>query len=535
MNATYSVLLLAALFVATGCSSGGSKNDDAASETGAAAAADVGQAPAVRARGVTDMWAAAQGKGDAAIDEAREEMKKIVWKGGAPQSVREAALDCLLSDTRPGAQADTANMLRLRMPTEPSYGVLKYMCGKIAERASDPVWQKTVTGLVRSWSRKLPSPPDDQRPERAAIAALYPSQGVEDTVFAVFVDPVAYGAQADSDGNANASVGEAVLGNTLAPDSAKRIRQAAWDLLGRIDQYGERRTKLLEGGVATNGDRTLETLVQSARELHVVPLTGSELSWLEGVRTSKDAKDTAWWSEVSSRTGSLGTEELRGLQFRHLEAVRWAGANRAVWLSMDLAGIRSELQGKLEGRRTYRVGQNDGVDFTKNRNRIRDWEESIVWGDYLTMLVLDEAVQSPSVVAELFKQAEADRADTSTEWGGCLFDGSQCGGSAGGEEATGFVAVPFAPRPAQRINDRTFVASDDMFGRGGRSLAHYHFHAQSVNNQSYAGPGAGDADYADLHNRNCLVFTPVRPGKLNVDYYQRGGATIDLGEIAEPK
>jgi hypothetical protein len=100
------------------------------------------------------------------------------------------------------------------------------------------------------------------------------------------------------------------------------------------------------------------------------------------------------------------------------------------------------------------------------------------------------------------------------------------------------------------VNDRTFVASDDMFAAedaGGRALAHYHFHAQTQNNAEYAGPGRGDFDYANNHGRACLVLTSVRPGVLNVDYYQRtapgtvpsgggggggGGIQIDLGEVS---
>ncbi|HPO93448.1 MAG TPA: hypothetical protein PL072_08240 [Phycisphaerales bacterium] len=515
--------------LAAGCAadSGTATGDQTSTASAQITLNDKRASPGERANAVRAVWAAAQGGDEQALADAREEMKKMIWRGGAPQAAREAALECLLSDARPDALADTANMLRLRLPTEPNFGVLRYSCEQIAARAGDPVWRKTTTGLVRSWSRKLPSPADDQRPENAALRALYPDQSVQDTVFQVFVDPVTFGARPDSDDkNAAAPL----------PDSARKIRQSAWDLLGRIDPRGERRNELLTGDAAARSDDPmLSTLAACARELRVVPLTGSELQWATSLRTSSDKSDQAWWSEVSSLAASLSPEQAQGLQLRHLEPLRWASRHQAGWLSADRHALRDELAGRLEGRRTHRVGQSEGVDFDINRNRLKDWEPHLVWGDLLTILVLDEAVHDSATVTEWFAQADRDRADTSTEWGGCLFDAAQ---RPGGEARAGFVPVGYAARPAQRVNDRTFVASDDMFTFGGRSLAHYHFHVQTHNNEAYAGPGNGDRDYADLHNRNCLVLTSVRSGVLNVDYYQRGvdgvHPQIDLGDIDAP-
>lgn len=516
-------LVAASLCLASGCSDGGSSPTSAADLGGSDPAIllnDKDVSGTERAAAARALWADAQTGDDATINAAREELKKMVWRGGAPQTAREAALECLFSDTRPEGVADTANMLRLRLPTEPNYGVLKLACQSIADRASDPAWRKTTMGLVRSWARKLPSPADDQRPERAAIAALFPERSVEETVFAVFVEPESFGAKPESQASA------------AAPDSVRRLRQNAWDLLGRIDPRGERRAALLNGQINTRDDAGLQTLVAAARELRVVPLTGSELEWIQDLRTSTEPMDNAWWKDVSKLAGALTSEQAAGLQTRHLEPLRWSATNSPQWLSLDRAGLLAALEQRLAGRRTHRVGESNGTDFAINANRLSDWREQLVWGDVLAMLVIDECVRDASVRGELFRQAESDRTDPSTEWGGCLFDRAQRpGGATTG--ASGFTAVTYPARPAQRINDRTFVASDEMFSLGGRSLAHYHFHAQTHTNYAYAGPGAGDRDYADLHNRNCVVFTPVRKGVMNADYYQRGGATIDLGEIIE--
>jgi hypothetical protein len=349
------ILVLVAGSIAAGCS--GSAAHESTARNGAkdprTIAGDQSESPGVRANAVRDLWASAQGKSDQEINAAREEMKKVVWRGGAPQAAREAAIECLLSDVRSGQPADTANMLRLRLPTEPNYGVLKYTCGQIAARAGDPIWRATTTGLVRSWSRKLPSPPDDARPEREALAALFPERAVEDTVFAVFMDPVSFGASPDAPATSAKNEDSGPLGiGALAPDSAKRIRQSAWDLLGRIDPRGERRAGLLSGVTDSHADATLGALTKTARDLRVVPITGSELAWAEDLQTSKNSEDAAWWAAASSAAAGLGESQRAGLQMRHLDAVRWAAEHKPAWLSMDRAALLDTLTERLKGRRT---------------------------------------------------------------------------------------------------------------------------------------------------------------------------------------
>jgi hypothetical protein len=48
----------------------------------------------------------------------------------------------------------------------------------------------------------------------------------------------------------------------------------------------------------------------------------------------------------------------------------------------------------------------------------------------------------------------------------------------------------------------------------------------------YAGPELGDMNYADNTRANCLVFTFVNEGVMNVDYYRHGRVVIDLGVIS---
>jgi len=68
----------------------------------------------------------------------------------------------------------------------------------------------------------------------------------------------------------------------------------------------------------------------------------------------------------------------------------------------------------------------------------------------------------------------------------------------------------------------------------GVPLAHFHFHVQSTRNARYAGPGPADLAYADAFGRANLVLTFIDEDTLAVDYYQPGGATLDLGHITRP-
>jgi len=160
----------------------------------------------------------------------------------------------------------------------------------------------------------------------------------------------------------------------------------------------------------------------------------------------------------------------------------------------------------------------------------------------LSILVIDEALHQPQVVSAVFAQAQADREDATTEYGG-LLAWKKVGIGAGGagearkpDAATGAasehsVVMLYMPRSAQRISDTQFTASDDMVGSGDLALAHYHFHVQKEKNAQFAGPSRADLEYADRFGRSCIVLTAVKDGVMAVDYYQRGGVVVDMGGL----
>jgi hypothetical protein len=184
----------------------------------------------------------------------------------------------------------------------------------------------------------------------------------------------------------------------------------------------------------------------------------------------------------------------------------------------------------------------DGDFGTATPETLEYWDAKIVWGDVLTMLVIDEALQNPAMVSSLLKQALEDRENTKTELGGAieamapmLGDAGLSASSGGGAGDAGFEARAYPPHVSVRSSDTRYVASERMITSTPRCLAHYHFHVQKEKNGEYAGPSNGDLEYAATNARNCLVFTSVARGKLGVDYYQRNKVRIDLGEIGPGK
>lgn len=434
----------------------------------------------------------------------RESLKELVWKGGAPERVRLTALESLLSDTTPEGAADTRNMIRLRLPTESNWAMVTRMSKAVGEGAAsgEEGWQSCTSGLVRSWSRKVREPADDQRPEKHALEQLYPQRPAFQTVFAVFLAPQANGS------------GEG--------DFAVRARENAWDLLGRLDPDGAMRAPLLASAPVGDDDEVIGPLRTAATQLHVVPVTGSELTWLKALMAKPQ-----WWAQTQSAIATLPAQATDasargGIQMRHLESIRWASQNHPEWLNASREALLSELESRLSTRKIRPRTENVDDEWGLRNETLAEWREQISWGDALTILAIDEIIHDPSIIKTLFDQVAEDRTDTTTEYGGVFFVAGE------GEAAR---AVLYPPRPVQRMGDSRFIASETMFSQSDTSLAHYHFHVQKERNGEYAGPGDGDMEYAATHGRACIVFTSLDADTLGADYYQRNGVRLDLGEI----
>jgi hypothetical protein len=464
-----------------------------------------------REEAVREAWAAAEVGDDELRALTRERMKTLLFKGGAPEDVRVAAYDSLLSDTSDEGVSDTRNFTRLRLPTEPNWTMVE----RLSNAAGRNGWQECSGSLVRSWARVVPEQPDDGRPERAALEQLFPGKPMTAIVMSVYADPASHG---ESQAN-----------------TAEKIREASWEVLSRIDPTGSQRAELLRTDAALGASPAFADLQKASSELRVIPVTGSELTWVRSLMDAdKDARE--WMTQTKAALALLDDGRLADLQVRHLEPIRHASVHRPEWLGASRESLLSEARSRMSSRTHH--ARATGREGGSNRGEsLERWESELSWADALTMLVIDDAIREPGVIEEIFQQASRDRVDTSSELGGVLFAPGQSplGTSATkkAESSADFKAILYPPR--DRVRDDRFIASDDMFRQSPRSLCHYHFHVQRERNSEYAGPGDGDIEYASTHGRACLVFTSVNATTLNVDFYQRGGARIDLGELVRGK
>jgi hypothetical protein len=460
--------------------------------------------------------AQAQAGSDPARQQANQRVyRDIAWSASEPLPLRLAVLQALVSETDPKAAAEARETLKLMLPRERSLEVVRFICRTAAERG----WEDFIPSLIRSYSRTPASVgwsgvnKETDRPERAALEVLGKGVPVERLVFNAFLKPPE-------------------LASTYGLDWAQRFRADAWDLLARLDTDGSMRVSMLTEVPEDDADPLVKDIRRCVRDLRSMPLTGDELRWLMSLLDPKKPANAIWWAEATKAIASVGEEGRKGvLRMRHAEAIRWAAANHPQWLQSSRTELISELRTRIAGRTVHERTSESGV--YRVHELLEHWEGKLRWGDLVSILAIDEAIRQPKVVGALLTQAELDRKDTTTEYGGALMLRSAIPGSTSAKGSDEWIAMLFPPRAGQRQGDEKFVASEDMVGASDLALAHYHLHAQKPKNAEFAGPSPGDLIYAARSGRSCVVVTPIADGRLDADYYQSDGAVIDLGELGE--
>jgi hypothetical protein len=443
---------------------------------------------------------------------AREIFKSIVWSDATPTPLRRKLADYLLTDDSPQGLEDSKAFTMLRLPTEPDRSIV----GMMALAAARNGWQDAAPALVRALADPVQDIPDDERVEALALQRLFPGQSLERIAFDIFL------------GNTPGA------GPSPAPTGtnelfAERARADAWTVLSRLDPSGDARRDLIANpGLSAAGPASsvLADLRAANADLRIVPSTGMELEWLARLREPDERLNRDWWSRVSSLVARLSNAQAEGLELRHLEPIRLAAQTEPALLGMSRVQLFGLLERRLENRpRNRRTAELDGRKG-RSPERPEDWSGQLTWGDLLSILVIDDAVSTPEFARVMLQQAELDRNDKKTEYGGVVEAVNAPDGSL-----AQIRAVLFPPRPRDRVGDEQFIASRDMLIYSDRALAHYHLQVQREKNYKYAGPSSGDLRYARLSGRSCVVFTSLGADRLGVDYYQPDGATIDLGEI----
>lgn len=431
---------------------------------------------------------------------ARQALKDIVWTPTQPAALRVDAMRSLLNDyTDEASQQDARELGKLILPREQS----REMVILLGQTAADRGWRDYVPSLVRAYARpSLRGVKEEERAERIALAQIRPGVPIEDVVLEEFLNPPA----------APPSYGL---------DWAQRTRNDAWEVLSRIDKDGVVRRRALERADGARPDPCIDAIRACIADLRAMPLTGDQLAWAMALVGDTSPAGREWWARAKA---AIAQAPADALELRHAEAIRWAAANRPSWYRASRDDLLSELRARLDTRtRTERSAESSADRVPE---RLARWEKDLGWADLLTVLVVDDALRDPGVVAAMFRQIDLDRKDTTTEYGGLLTFGTGAGVPA---------AVLYPPRPGQRRGDDQFVASDDMIASGGRSIAHYHFHVQHRRAAEYAGPSPADLDYARRYGRSCVVLTALGDGVLGVDFYQPDGVVLDLGEVRAGK
>lgn len=424
-------------------------------------------------------------------ESAIERLKAVAWAREVVPTEREAAMIVLLGETALLDDSEAVSFVAQILPTEPQASIARYLVGQAALNG----WRELTPAIVRRFARPDASTADTRRPEYAALQALHPERDVEETVFQVFRE-------------------------SGGLDDSGRLRRDAWNLLSRLDASGDIRVNLL-GGLARSqeqeDDPTLDALRRALLELRTIPLTGQELEWLVQLASRENAD---WWQSVNVIVRTLDAPQQRGLRLRHMEPLRWASTFRRDWTRMSKGALLDVLEDQLDAETLHR--RRAGAVASEN---LESWRDRLSFGDAVTLRVVSEAIREPRVIAALFDQAEEDRADTTTEYGGVLR-------LAQNRTSRGmFTAVSYPPRASIREGDTSFVASRELIDESATSLAHYHLHAQRVRNSQYAGPSDGDLNYASLYGRTCIVFTTVSEDEMNADAFFPSGAVIDLGTL----
>jgi hypothetical protein len=286
-------------------------------------------------------------------------------------------------------------------------------------------------------------------------------------------------------------------------------------LLERLGQR-ERLVALLVDAPVAEDDLFLRDLQKAALDLGMVPHNREEILWL---RKLCEPEHADFWSAAVSAIATVPAARRATLEVRDLPIIVAAAQHEPALLATSREDLFLQVQESLRGRRRHSHGSNFDGSGVSSRNTLMDWTDQLTWGDLAAMRIALKSMDVPQVVAHLFDYAERDMADESTEYGGVIRLDAQ----------GRFEVLEFPPR--FREHDQKFIASQEMLDAAYTAQFHFHLHVQEYRNDSYAGPGFGDANYATNLRANCLVFTFINRDTLNVDYYRHTMVQVDLGEI----
>ena len=408
-----------------------------------------------------------------------EALNQIVWDNGYPDDQKIMAIDQLVEFDPDAFRINAAK----RLPLIKHWAVIDHILSLAVSRK----WPDYTPVVVRQYARPAKGIDDKDRPERAYIQRMNPGRPVETVIFEVF---------------ANADDGATIQQQT-----------GAWELLCRLCPREQVVAMLGQGAVKTPLSIDLKA---GLVDLGVLPRNQEGILWLMHLR---NPARQAWWDRAKSAVARLRPEQAKGLELRHLPILLHASDRE---LAMTRDELVLEVDAWLKPQKHYLSSPAYDGEAPDHPQLFSQCRDQLSWADLLTLHLLKSILADPTLIHEFFEQADADRVDTSTEYGGALDWLDATPSSPARCCAVGYT-------PQVRLGDLKYITSQALIERVYTSIAHYHFHAQDEHNADVAGPGRGDLDLAGRININGLVITFIDHDRVNIDYYQAGGIVVDLG------
>lgn len=413
-------------------------------------------------------------------DDQAGSLYALIWSSGHRIEVREAAADRLRT-------ADPAFWLSIdrHILRVDDWPMIRLLCERAL--ADDDI--TFLPAAIKSWARPSTTIDDMDRPERKVV--LHFARGLPEA----------------------ACLRSAMDVDASTDTQDQMLQVAAWTVLVRLYDDQSLRQIIAE---RPHDNAFLEALALVTAAVHRLPADAEELARLETLVAGSTAEQ--WqlrYAYCAAQTG-LGSKSVA---LRHLPSIDRAGPT----LQESREALLDALRGRLAQAKHADRGDRAEGEYAESRpERLADHAAKLSHADLIVLLQIHDALQRPEVAAQLFRQADEDRADTSTEWGGVLV----------WDQDSQIVARQYPPM--LRRHDRMYVASDACVRAMHTGPAHYHFHVQEPDSAVWAGPGQGDLGFADRMHANCVVLTSLDVDTLNADAYFPGGIIVDLGCITRP-
>lgn len=425
------------------------------------------------------------------VDEAtKAALRRMVAAQGYALDVREQAFALLL-------ETDRAALVEALENSLPRQGDVAWR-GRACELIGEARMQELIPTLIRSWANPAPGLEGTSfngtgdRPERMAIVAIVGADGLETVILRTMRE--------------------------ASPVTQANLRARCWELLMKNGAQDRLRI-LLQDPEATKGDAMLIDLGRIARELGVLPVTREEILW---ARELCQAKREGFLEAAKAALAQMPESRRNSLEVRGIPVAVAVAARRPDLLTASDESMYEEIAARIKDRRKASpdfTGYGSGYGEILYQHR-----EKLVWADRAAMLLALDLFQEETLLRHLFEQADRDREDRSTEYGGVIAIDAR---TKRGE------LLEFAPR--SKASDVRYESPQALFDALYTAPFHYHNHTQKYDNSDYAGPHLGDFSFADSTRCNGLVFTFLDSDSIDIDFYRHGQVVVDLGCVERPE